>query len=125
MTIDGNIITGDGTFNDDGDPVYPENGLQLSVDLSVDGAYTAAVRVKQGFTGAIEDAIDRMLKTTTGSIQIAQESADGSIDGLQDRIEDEEYRLEKREARLVAKFAQLERTLTLLQNQMVGLGLGF
>ena len=32
-----NIITGNTTFNDNGDPVYPENSLQISVDLSQDG----------------------------------------------------------------------------------------
>ncbi|MHC4571764.1 MAG: flagellar filament capping protein FliD [Planctomycetota bacterium] len=76
-TWSGNIITGDSTFNDNGGPVYPENSLQLSVDLSQgEGTYTATIRVKQGFTGAIEDALDRMLKRTTGSIDIAQEQMD-------------------------------------------------
>jgi len=115
-----NIITGDSTFNDYGDPVYPENGLQLSVDLSVDDTYTATVRVKQGFTGAIEDVIDRTLRTTTGPLQISQKYADDSIYTLKDRIEDEEDRLDDREARLIAKFAQLERTLAILQSQMAG-----
>jgi len=123
MTVDGNIITGDSTFNDDGDPVYPENSLQLSVDLSQgEGTYTATVRVKQGFTGALEDALDRMLKTTNGSVDIAQKQVDDTLDEIQDRIEDEEYRLTQREARLVARFARLEKTLALLQNQMVALG---
>jgi len=125
MTVDGNIITGDSTFNDDGGPVYPENSLQLSVDLSQgEGTYTATVRVKQGFTGALEDALDRMLKTTNGSIDIAQKQVDHTLDEIQDRIEDEEYRLTQREARLVARFARLEKTLALLQNQMVALGFG-
>ncbi|GAI90910.1 unnamed protein product, partial [marine sediment metagenome] len=71
FSADSNIITGDTTFNDNGDPVYPENSLQLSVDLSQDGTYGTdenpiIIRVKQGFTGAIEDVIDRVLKTTTG-----------------------------------------------------------
>jgi flagellar hook-associated protein 2 len=122
-TWSGNIITGDSTFNDNGGPVYPENSLQLSVDLSQgEGTYTATIRVKQGFTGAIEDALDRMLKRTTGSIDIAQEQMDDSLDELQDRIEGEEYRLTQREARLVARFARLEKTLALLQNQMAALG---
>jgi len=124
MTIDGNIVTGDSTFNNDGDPLYPENGLQLSVDLSQDGTFTATVRVKQGFTGAMEDALDRMLKTTTGSIQIDQEYVNDQIEALQDKIKAEEDRLAKREERLIARFARLERTLALLQNQMAALGFG-
>jgi len=126
MTIDGSIITGDSTFNDDGAPVYPENSLQLSVDLSQDGTYGTdenpiVVRVKQGFTGVIEDAIDRMLKTTTGSIQIAQKYANETLDTLKDRIKAEEDRLDKKETRLIAKFARLEATLAMLQAQMAGL----
>jgi flagellar hook-associated protein 2 len=120
-----NIVTGDSTFNDDGDPVYPENSLQLSVDL-VDGTYGTdenpiIIRVKQGFTGAIEDTLDRILKTVTGSIQISQKYTDDTLDDLKDRIEDEEYRLDGKETRLIEKFARLESTLAMLQTQMAGL----
>jgi flagellar hook-associated protein 2 len=121
-TPSGNVVTGDSTFDDNGDPVYPENGLQLSIDLSQDGTFTATVRVKQGFTGAIEDALDNMLKATTGSIQIDQEHVEDQIKEIQEKIELEEYRLAGREQRLIARFARLERTLALLQNQMAALG---
>jgi len=120
----GNIITGVSTFDDNGDPINPENGLQLSVDLSQNGTFTATVRVKQGFTGAMEDALERMLKTTTGSVQIDQEYVDDQIEILKDRIELEEERLTKREERLIARFARLERTLAIIQNQMSALGFG-
>jgi flagellar capping protein FliD len=122
MTITNNIVTGNSTFDDNGDPVYPENAIQLSVDLSQDGTFTATVRVKQGFTGAIEDALDRMLKVTTGSVDIDQKQVDDVIKGLQEKIEDEEDRLTRREAMLVARFARLEKTLALLQSQMAALG---
>jgi flagellar capping protein FliD len=120
----GNIVTGNSTFDDNGDPVYPENALQLSIDLSQDNTFTAKVRVKQGFTGAIEDALDNMLKATSGSVQIDQKHVDDQIEGLQDKIETEEYRLTIRENRLIARFARLERTLALIQNQMAALGFG-
>jgi flagellar hook-associated protein 2 len=123
-TFSDNIITGNSSFDEDGDPVYPENGLQLSVDLSQDGTFTAIVRVKQGFAGALEDSLDRMLKVTTGSVQIDQEYANENIEDLQDKIEIEEYRLGQKEDRLVARYARLEQTLALLQNQMAALGLG-
>jgi len=122
-TYSGNIVTGDSTFDDNGDPMYPENGLQLSIDLSQDSTFTATVRVKQGFTGAIEDALDNMLKATTGSIQIDQEHVDDQIEGFKDKIEFEEYRLTVKEKRLVMRFANLERTLALLQNQMAAMGI--
>jgi flagellar capping protein FliD len=123
-TYSGNIVTGDSTFDDNGAPMYPENALQLSVDLSQDGTFTATVRVKQGFTGAIEDALDKMLKVTTGSIQIDQKHVDNQIEYLQEKIEDEEYRLTKREERLIARFSRLEKNLALIQQQMSALGFG-
>ncbi len=121
-TYSGNIVTGDSSFNDNGDPVNPENGLQLSVDLSQNDTFTATVSVKQGFAGAIEDTLNRVLKITNGSLQIDQERVDDIIEGIQQRIESEEYHLSKREARLVARFARLESTLALLQQQMYALG---
>jgi flagellar hook-associated protein 2 len=122
-TFSDNIVTGDSSFDDNSNPVYPENGLQLSVDLSQTGTFTATVRVKQGFTGAIEDALDNMLKATTGSIQIDQEHVDDQIEYLQDRIDVEQERLTRTEARLVARYARLERTLALMQNQLAALGM--
>ncbi len=123
MAVGDNVITGTSTFDTNGDPVYAENGLQLNVDLSSDGDYTATVRVRQGFTGKIEDTIDRMLKATVGSLVINQDRVDDQIEILDDKIELEEYRLEKRETRLIARFARLERTLSLLQNQMAVAGI--
>jgi len=123
-TYSGNIITGNSTFDDNGAPMYPENALQLSVDLSQNGTFTATVRVKQGFAGAIEDALDKMLKVTTGSIQIDQKHVNNQIKYLQERIENEEYRLTIREERLIARFSRLEKNLALIQQQMGALGFG-
>jgi flagellar capping protein FliD len=122
MTVSGNIITGISTFDSNGEPDYAENGLQLAVDLSTDGAYTATVRVKQGFSGKIQDQIDRMLRYTTGSLVIDQQRATHQIEELDEKIEIEEYRLTKREDYLVRKFAHLEKVLALLQNQMAAAG---
>ena len=122
--VHGNIVTGNSTFNDDGEPVNPENGMQLSVDLGQDGTFNATVRVKQGFAGAMQDLLDRMLKATSGTLPLDENQAEDQIDHLQDRIDTEQQRLTDRQARLVAKFARLERTLALLQNQMSALNLG-
>ena len=123
-TYIGNIVTGDSTFDNNGNPVYPENALQLSIDLSQNNTFTATVRVKQGFAGTIEDVLDNMLKTTTGSVQIDQERVDDQIKEIQKKIELEEYRLTIREERLITRFARLERTLALIQSQMAALGFG-
>jgi flagellar hook-associated protein 2 len=123
-SIGGNIITGNSSFDSNGNPVYSENGLQLSVDLSRDGTYTATVWVKQGFAGAMKDALNNTLKTTNGSVQIDQEYTNDQIEAIDDRIDDEEERLTKMEERLKAKFSAMEKTLTILQSQMSQLGLG-
>jgi flagellar capping protein FliD len=104
--------------------MYAENSLQLSVDLSQDGTFTASVRVKQGFTGAIEEVLDNMLKVTTGSIQIDQKHVDNQIEALQNKIDREEELLIKREERLIARFSRLEKNLALIQRQMSSLNLG-
>lgn len=121
-SFSGNIVTGNSTFDDNGDPVYAENGLQLSVDLSSDGTFTATVCVKQGFTGAVEDVLDRMLKATTGSMDIDQDQIDDVMDDIEDKIDSEKARLDREQTRLVARFARLEGILALLQNQMAALG---
>jgi len=123
MSISGNIVTGDSTFTDDGDAVYPENGLQLSVDLDQDGTFTAQVRVRQGFAGKMEDTLDRILRASTGPLALDRETTNDRIANLKDHIEAEENRLEQRETRLRAKYARLESTLTLLRRQMAALGL--
>ncbi len=119
-TISGNVITGDSTFNENGNALYPESSLQVTVPTTGAPSSTiyATVRVKQGFAGAIKDALDRMLKASSGTIRIDQEHAEDVIKGLNEKIEKEEYRLTLREARLVARFARLEQTLAMLQRQM-------
>ncbi len=120
-TISENIVIGDSTFNEYG-PVYPESGLALTVDLTKEGTYTATVQVKQGFTGAMEDTLDSILKTTNGMLTLDQKEVQKQIDRLQDQIDREEERLTGVEERLTSKYARLEKVLTLLQNQTAALG---
>mgnify|MGYP001416557364 CR=1 FL=1 len=117
-----NIVMGNSIFNEYNTAVYPESGLALTVDLSKDGTHTATVRVKQGFTGAMEDVLDGILKTTNGMLTLDQDQVQTQIDRLQDQIDREEERLEGVEERLMSKYARLEKVLTLLQNQTAALG---
>ena len=112
----GNLVTFNSDFDDNGNPLYPENSLQLTVDLSVNNTFTATVRVKQGVAGALEDLLDTVLEAN-GRLDISDEVLDDKIKQMESTIEREESRLEKVEARLIAKFARLEKTLTLLQQQ--------
>ena len=122
-TVQGNTIIGNSTFTDEGDPLHPENGLQLSVDRRQDGTFTATVRVQQGFAGAMSDALDRMLDATTGALPMDRQNMDDQIQHLQDQITTEQDRLTEKQTALTARFARLEKTLALLQNQMAGLGM--
>ncbi|MHC4395218.1 MAG: flagellar filament capping protein FliD [Planctomycetota bacterium] len=116
-TWSGTLVTGDSTFDDDGRPLYPENSLQLSVvDLTSTGTFTGTVRVKQGMVGALEDFVDEILKTD-GRIDISKDILNDSIEQMEKTIEREENRLDGIEARLIAKFARLEKTLSLIQQQ--------
>ena len=63
-----------------------------------------------------------MLEVTSGTLALDQNIDQIRSSHLQDQIDTEEDRLADVEERLVAKYARLERTLTLLQNQMAALG---
>jgi flagellar capping protein FliD len=119
-TIDGNVIIGESSFTDDGYPVNPENGLQLTAPTTGTPGSTsyATVRVKQGFAGGMEDSLLDMLHATRGSLVIDKEHINDQIELLQDKIDLEEQRLEVREERLILQFSRLESTLTLLQSQL-------
>jgi flagellar capping protein FliD len=119
-TIKNNVITGDNTFDNNGNPVHAENGLQVTAPTTGTPGSTiyATIRVKQGFTGAIEDLLNNMLKPTTGSIDIDQQSINDQIQLLQDKIDAEQTRLDAEQKRLVTQFANLEKNLTLLQGQL-------
>ena len=118
MTISDNMLTGNTSFDSNGNPVYPENGLQFSVNLSTDDTYTANVSIKQGFAGALEDILDSALKTDTGAVDINSTSIDDEITNMQERIDEESERLETERTYLTAKFARLEATLTILRSQL-------
>ncbi len=96
---------------------YPEHNLQFDTPTNSGTNLSATISVKQGFAGELKDSLANMLKST-GRIPIAIDSSNDSIDRMEDWIEGEEARLEKVEERLVAKFARLERTLSLIQGQM-------
>jgi len=116
--IEGNVITGDSTFDSTGfGPLYPENGLQLSVDLSSTGTFTDTVRVKKGFAGELEDMLDDVLRTD-GRLDVTEEISDDKIESIETTIANEEERLQKVQDRLIEKFARLEKTLTTLNQQL-------
>jgi len=117
-----NLFMGNSDFDDNGEPLYPENGLQITVDLSTDGDFTAKVRVKQGCVGALEDLLVETVEVG-GRLDIAGDIIDDQIEAIGKRIVSEEARLENARQRLVEKFARLERTLAMLQEQLSAAGM--
>jgi flagellar capping protein FliD len=120
------VITFDSSFNEKGDPVYSENGLQLSVDLTQDGQYGTdenpiIIRVKQGAAGTLEDLLDDAAKAD-GRLDTSKSILEEKIKQMDTRIQKEQDRLAKEKDRLTQKYARLEATLAKLQQQMSAAG---
>jgi len=120
-TWSGNTVTGNTSLNSQNDYLYAENNLQFTVDLTTDGTYTATISVKQGFVGAVYEAVDDMLDSVDGTVPVAQDALSDTIKNQNERIEREQKRLDDEEERLIAKFARLERNLQLINSQLAGL----
>jgi len=117
-TWSNNLVTGIATFDDNGNPVYPENSLQFTVDLTQpEGTYTSTISVKQGIIGALDEFIGKVL-ATDGRLDVSKDALDDKSAAMQKKIDNEQKRLDTYEQRLVDKYARLEKTLTLLQQQM-------
>ncbi|GAI30994.1 unnamed protein product, partial [marine sediment metagenome] len=129
-TVSGNVISGSTDFGGDD----PEKGLQLTFkwdggthtydngDPGSGNPVEVTIWVKQGFAGALEDILDKMVEAD-GSLDISEELVDGNIEQINRRIEREGARLDQVQERLVARFARLEKMLTLLQQQFAAIAL--
>jgi flagellar capping protein FliD len=120
--INGNTVTANSDFDDNGNPLYPENNLTFTVDLTQSGTLEAMLYVQHGFAGDVKDNLDDIL-THDGRIPVSKKTISDYIDRLNEQIENEQSRLEKFEDRLVLKFARLERTLQMINQQMAGLSM--
>jgi flagellar capping protein FliD len=122
------VINFDNSFDENSDPVYPENGLQLSVDLSQpDGQYGTdenpiIIHVKQGVAGSLEDLLKSVIQAD-GRLDTSENALEERITKMETRIENEQDRLDRVQQRLVEKYARLEKTLTMLQQQMSAAGM--
>lgn len=113
-----NFVTGNSDFDDNGDPLYPENGLQFTVDPNQpDETYEATINVKQGIAGALEDLLDQVVEVD-GRLDVSKDILDDRIIAMDRRIKNEENRLTSVETRLINKYARLEKTLAMMQQQM-------
>jgi len=115
ITWDGNGIV---TVKNTDEPYNPEHLLQLEVNLNKppDVTYDATVYVKQGMAGALEDLLATALDTD-GQLDKSKLIIEEKIESMTKRIDAEERRLNNVETRLITKYARLERTLAMLQQQ--------
>lgn len=88
-----------------------EVGIIVKVNNLTAGNYTGSVRLKQGKTGEISDLLEQLTNSDTGPLNILEENYDDIIDNIQDKIDFEEIRLEKRSRELKLRFARLEALL--------------
>lgn len=119
---DGGIVTGNLEWDEEtGQPLYPEYGLQFSVDLTQGGTVSGMVRVKQGFAREIDNILEDFLDSSDGRIKLSQDSMNRKIENLDKMIEREQLRLDRERERLTARFAHMEKYLTMIQQQFSGI----
>ena len=96
----------------------PEGGLWVKVEWDGSSStQTAVVRVTQGVAGAISYALDDMLDSTEGLIHNIASSYEEIVSHMEDRIEQEEKRLDLIRQQLTQRYARLEQLLAQLQGQ--------
>ena len=123
-TVDGNYIYGNDDLDSSYKPLHSEFDLQLAVDTSQTGrTMDVTVNIRQGFAGNLYEQVDDLLKSSSGRIPISIDGIEDQITAMERRIEDEEVRLERVEARQIAKFARLEKMLSMIQQQFAGIGM--
>ncbi|MEN6384446.1 MAG: flagellar filament capping protein FliD [Phycisphaerales bacterium] len=116
-TWNGNMAAGNVTFDKESNPLYPENGLQFTVDLTqAQGTYSSSISVKQGIVNKLDNYIAEVLEAN-GRLDISSDVLSNKIKAMETKISSEETRLEKYKSRLVDKYARLEKTITLIQQQ--------
>jgi flagellar capping protein FliD len=116
-------ITGNGLFDEEtGKAVFPENGLNLEIDISTDTTLTATIQVKKGIAGNLEDMLEAMLEGD-GRFDGSKGIIDDKVTAMSRRIELEEARLERVQTRLISKYARLERMLSEINSQMGAAGM--
>ena len=99
-TINGNYIVGQ--------TGYPEAGLQLLVDTSTDGTYSAEIRLLEGITNSLDDKLTDLLQENTGPLNVLINNYNDIIEDMDKKIANEELRIENMKNRLIQQFTAME-----------------
>ncbi len=106
---------------------HPEAGLQIKfntdgLEHNEENPVATTLRVRQGFASSLNELLDD-IAGFDGRLSVSREMLEDRIESQNKKIEKEQQRLDDEKQRLVAKFARLEKNITLLQNQMAQSGL--
>lgn len=118
MTVDGNYLIGVSGNSED----------SLAIRAIWDGAsstQSAEVRVRQGFAASLEDALEGMMDSETGVLELEEGHNRSLIDSIDDSIEREEARLAIIENRLTQQFSRLEALLSEMESLSASLSTEF
>jgi flagellar hook-associated protein 2 len=107
-TVDGNTLTGTS-----GNPEY---GLAVQINPA-DGTYTGTVRLKQGVNGQLSDKLDDLLSASSGPVNILINNYTDFIGNIDNKITQEQNRIDAYRQRLTTQFSQLEAVMAQLNDQ--------
>lgn len=94
----------------------PESGLVVHV-LDTGSSFTGEVDLRQGLAGDLKEELDRLVHSTDGPLAVLEENYQDIIDGINDKIDYEENRIDLLEQRLRERYARLEELLTEMNSQ--------
>ena len=89
--------------------------------VTIEGSTTTTYS-KLGFSDIFDQLLKKLTNSVDGVVTLADRSYQSQIDGLQDRLNRFDTRLESRRARYEAQFAAMEAALAKLQGQQSSLG---
>ncbi|GEM_PF-1677365 len=115
-TINGNTAQINGNYII-GESGNPESGLQLLVDTTSDGTYTAEIRLLRGVTKSLNEKIDVLTDSESGPLNLLIDNYNGIISNIDDKIAHEEDRLYTVEKRLRTQFSLMEEMIAELNGQ--------
>ncbi len=114
-TVGGYAATGDGQILT-GDESTPVAGLMI-LYKGADTGSAGDVTFSRGIGSVLERLAGELLKTGPGTISGITDRMDSSIQRINDRIDDIEFRLDKKRADLIKRFAKMEEALARAQQQ--------
>jgi len=123
-TVSGGVLTGTinghpATVSGDtltGQSGYPEYGLAVKINM-VDGTYIDTVRLQLGKNGEFAGKLDDYLSVSSGPVNILIKNYQDIINGIDDKIEAEQRRVDGVRQRLTEQFARVDSILSTLNQQ--------